>query len=174
MTTDSAYAVRRASKADLDRLVELISDLQDHIEAANPDLWTQSLDSRRHLKNTLTARLQAAGSCALVADHAQAGVVGAIFGRVLSNKRYTPSRSGSVDQLFVLPEHRRRGIGSQLVAELCEFFAGEGVDALSLRYVLGNDQAAGFWQALGFEPRIVAAGASRQAVQACIQPSPES
>lgn len=174
MTADTEYAIRRANKADLDRLVELLSDLQDHIETANADLWKQNPDSRRQLKNTLAARIQAAGSCALVAEHVSDGVVGVISGRVLTNKRYTPSRSGSVDQLFVRPDHRCRGIGSRLVAELCGFFAREGAEALSLRYVVGNDQAAGFWRALGFKPRIVTAGATRQAVEARIRPSLES
>lgn len=173
MTADTEYAIRRANKADLDRLVELLSDLQDHIETANADLWKQNPDSRRQLKNTLAARIQAAGSCALVAEHVSDGVVGVISGRVLTNKRYTPSRSGSVDQVFVQPDHRGRGVGSLLVAELCGFFASEGIGALSLRYVVGNDQAAGFWQALGFQPRIITAGAERQAVQAHLQPTPE-
>jgi GNAT superfamily N-acetyltransferase len=96
------------------------------------------------------------------------GVVGVIYGRVVTNKGYLPSRTGMVDQAFVQPLHRRRGVGARLVAELCRFFVGQGIEDLSLRYVAGNEEAAGFWVALGFTPRIVTVGASRRVVEMCL------
>jgi len=152
--------------ADLDRLVELLLALQDLLEAANPDLWQMKGDAKDQFRGQIAARLTASSSCALIAEHEQDGAVGMIFGRVVTNSRYIPDRAGLVDQVFVREDHRRGGVGSGLMSELCRFFAGEGVDDLSLRYVVGNDEAAGFWEALGFAPRIVTAGASRQAVEA--------
>jgi GNAT superfamily N-acetyltransferase len=166
------YTVRPAQTADLDRLVDLLLALQDHLEAANPDLWQMKGDARDQLRSQIAARLTAANSCALVAGHARDGVVGMIFGRVVTNSRYIPDRAGIVDQVFVRADHRRSGVGSRLMAELCHFFAGEGVDDLSLRYVLGNEEAAGFWQALGFAPRIVTAGAARPVVEAQLRQTP--
>ncbi len=160
------YTIRPAQPADLDRLVELMLALQDHLEAANPDLWRIKPEAREQLKGQLAARLTATGSCALVAEHPADGVIGAAFGRVVINKSYLPERAGQIDQLFVRVDHRRAGVGSQLVARLCRFFAEQGVDDLSLRYVVGNDEAAGFWSSLGFSARIVTAGASRQQVEA--------
>jgi len=160
--------IRPARPADLDRLVALQLALQDHLEASNPNLWRMSDQARAQLKGQLTARLAAPDGCVLVADHVDGGVVGVIYGRVVTNKAYTPSRTGIVDQAFVHPQYRRRGIGSRLVAELCSFFAAQGVDDLSLRYVTGNEQAAGFWAALGLTPRIVTVGASRRTVEACL------
>jgi GNAT superfamily N-acetyltransferase len=160
--------VRLAQRADLDHLVTLQLALQDHLEASNPDLWRMSDQARGQLKGQLAARLAAPDGCVLVADHVEDGVVGVIYGRVVTNKAYTPIRTGIVDQAFVQPKHRRHGIGTRLVAELCRFYAGQGVDDLSLRYVTGNEQAAAFWAALGFRPRIVTVGASRQAVEACL------
>jgi len=108
----------------------------------------------------------------LAAEHIEDGVVGVIYGRAVTNKGYTPNRTGMVDQAFVEPQHRRRGVGARLVAELCRFFAGQGIEDLSLRYVTGNEEAAGFWTALGFTPRIVTAGASRQVVELLAQAHP--
>ena len=162
----SPYVIRPAQEADLDRLVGLLLALQDHIEASNADLWRKKDQGRAQLKGQLRSRVTASGSCALVAEHAEDGVVGVVFGRVTTNNRYIPTRAGIVDQAFVRTDHRRAGVGSRLVAELCRFFADQGVDDLSLRYVVGNGEAAGFWQALGFTSRIVTAGAGRQAVEA--------
>lgn len=164
----SEYTIRPAREADLDRVTELALALQDHLEACNPGLWQMTELTRANLKGQLAGRLQAPNARALVAEHEQDGVVGVIFGRVAANKSYVPGRAGLVDQAFVRADHRRSGVGTALVAELCQFFAQEGVEALSLRYVIGNDEAAGFWTTLGFAPLIVTTGASRQAVEARI------
>jgi ribosomal protein S18 acetylase RimI-like enzyme len=158
------YTIRPARPADLDRLVDLMQALQEHLEAANPDLWRKD-DAQANLKGQLSARLTATNGCVLVAEHEEDGVVGAIFGRIVKNKRYIPSRAGMIDQAYVQEAHRRAGIASQLVVELCRFFAEQGVDDLSLRYVVGNEEAAAFWTNLGFAPRILTTGTTRTEVE---------
>jgi GNAT superfamily N-acetyltransferase len=157
--------VRPAQASDLDRLVELMQALQDHIEAANRDLWRMTDRARTGLKGQLHSRLTASNACVLVAVHDKDGVVGAIFGRVVTNNRYTPARAGLVDQIVVAEGHRRMGVGTRLMADLCRFFSQQGVEDLSLRYVVGNEEAAHFWEALGFAARIVTMGARRQDVE---------
>jgi GNAT superfamily N-acetyltransferase len=73
-----------------------------------------------------------------------------------------------VDQAFVRADHRRAGVGKQLVARLCHFFAAEEVEDISLRYVVGNAEADAFWSAIGFSPRIITSGATRETVEAQI------
>jgi ribosomal protein S18 acetylase RimI-like enzyme len=164
--SEPPYSIRPARSDDLDRLVELMLALQDHLEASNPDLWRMKAETRSHLGDQLATRLAAPNSCSLVARHEEQGVVGMAFGRVVTNTRYVPTRTGSIDQVFVRADHRRAGLGARLVAGLCQFFSAEGVTDLSLRYVVGNEEAAAFWRALGFSPRIVTAGARQEAVQA--------
>ena len=159
------YSLRPAQEADLDSLIELLLALQDQIETSNPDLWRMKPGARHNLKGQIGTRLKAANSCALVAEHEEDGIVGVIFGRIVVNNRYIPSRAGQIDQAFVRADHRRAGLGSRLVALLCRFFASEDVDDITLRYVVGNEEAAAFWSALGFSPRIITAGAGREAVE---------
>lgn len=166
METPCSYSIRAARPDDLDRLVQLMLSLQDHIEASSPDVWRMKPEARSWLKGQLAGRLAAPSSCCLVAEHGDQGVVGMAFGRIMTNKSYTPPRTGFIDQVFVRADHRRMGIGSRLVAGLCRFFAAEGARDLSLRYVSGNEDAARFWSALGFSPRIITTGAARQAVEA--------
>jgi GNAT superfamily N-acetyltransferase len=112
--------------------------------------------------------LTATNGCALVAEHPADGVVGMIFGRITVNERYLPSVAGVVDQVFVHEAHRRSGVGTMLMARVCRYFAGQQVTDLSLRYVVGNQQADAFWRALGFEPRILTVGAQLRKVEACV------
>jgi ribosomal protein S18 acetylase RimI-like enzyme len=167
------YTFRRAKTTDLDRLVELLLALQDHVEASNPTLWQMKSEARANFKGQLAARLKAKDACALVAEHEEEGVVGVIFGRVVANKRYKPDRTGQVDHAFVRVEHRRTGVGTQLVAELCHFFAERGIEDISLRYVVGNNEAASFWISLGFSPRILTVGAHRKEIEARLATCPE-
>jgi len=167
------YHIRPAQQADLNCLSELLLALQDHIEAANPDLWRLSPEARHNLKGQLAGRLRAGNSLALVAEHETDGVVGVVFGRIVTNKRYTPSRAGQIDQAFVRQDHRRRGVGTRLLAELCRFFAAQGADDISLRYAVGNPEATRFWQALGFAPRIVTAGVRLERLQSGANPHPK-
>ena len=160
-----AYSVRPAQTADLDRMEDFLLSLQDRLEASNPDVWQMKPEARTWLRSQVTSRLKAPDVCALVAEHYSDGVVGVIFGRIVINKRYTPSRTGVVDQVFVDESHRRVGVGSRLVGELCRFFRERDIHDLSLRYVVGNEGAAGFWADLGFAPRITTVGANRQTVE---------
>jgi GNAT superfamily N-acetyltransferase len=170
---ESPYTVRPARASDLDRLAGLLQALQDHLEASNPHLWRLKPEARRNLKGQIAGRLAAKDCCALVAEHHKEGVIGVIFGRIIVNNRYTPSRTGQVDQAFVRADHRRAGVGRQLMARLCHYFAVQGVENISLRYVVGNTEADAFWSALGFSPRIITAGATREAVEARLAQIPE-
>jgi GNAT superfamily N-acetyltransferase len=166
---DDDYTVRPAVHEDLDRVTELLLALQDHLEASNPDLWRMDDEARTNLKGVTAGRLAADKGCALVAEHGVDGVVGVIFGRVVTNNRYDPPRAGVVDQAFVRADHRRRGVATLLVRAVCAFFAQQDVEDLSLRYVAGNVEAAAFWTALGFVPRIVTTGASRGVVEGLVR-----
>lgn len=159
------YTLRPAQPADLDRLLELLLALQDQIERSNPGLWRMKPGARSSLRVQVAARLKFANARALVAEHEHDGVIGAIFGRIVVNNRYTPSRAGQVDQVYVRVDHRRAGVGSRLVALLCRYFASEEVDDISLRYVVGNEEATAFWSALGFVPRIITAGMAREELE---------
>ncbi len=169
---DLVYTVRRAERGDLPRLADLMLALQDHLEASNPSLWRMAPSGRGRLRAQLASRLDAPLTCALAAEHAEAGVIGAAFGRVTTNTRYLPSKAGTIDQLYVHPDHRRAGVGTALVSHLCAFFAHAGADALTLRYAVGNREAAAFWTQLGFEPLILTVGAPRQAVETRANPPP--
>jgi GNAT superfamily N-acetyltransferase len=56
--------------------------------------------------------------------------------------------------IFIEKSHRRRCIGTQLIHELCKYFEAENIQNITLRYVLGNQEAEAFWHHLGFTPII--------------------
>jgi GNAT superfamily N-acetyltransferase len=69
-------------------------------------------------------------------------------------------RSGYITQLYVAPEHRRRGIGRELVEFIFDWLASRGVTNVLLNVIAGESTAEQFWRAQGFTPRRTRMGRS--------------
>lgn len=69
---------------------------------------------------------------------------------------YTPSaelgRVMTVNDFFVRPAFRRRGVGREMVKRLVEESRLMGIDEINLEVVSGNKTAAVFWSSVGFKP----------------------
>ena len=62
---------------------------------------------------------------------------------------------GYLDELAVLPGHRGRGLGSQLMDWADGVFRECGVRQVELRVVVGNDDARLFYERRGFLPSVL-------------------
>ncbi len=69
---------------------------------------------------------------------------------------YTPSaelgRVMTVNDFFVRPDHRRKGVGTELGKRLVEECKSLKVDEIGLEVLSGNETAAAFWRSMGFKP----------------------
>jgi GNAT superfamily N-acetyltransferase len=67
---------------------------------------------------------------------------------------YTPSaelgRVMTVNDFFVRPDHRRRGVGRELVKHLIEECKRMKIDEIGLEVLQGNKRAAAFWKSVAF------------------------
>jgi len=61
--------------------------------------------------------------------------------------------SGWLEELYVLPEARRQGVGTQLLNEVIAEATRRGWRALDLEVEAGHDAAARIYHARGFKPR---------------------
>lgn len=48
----STYRLRAATVADLDALVQMHADLQDHLEESNPDMWRMKNEARIQVRGS--------------------------------------------------------------------------------------------------------------------------
>jgi len=161
----SGWTIRIARESDLDRLVELRLALQDHIESCNPHIWRLSSEGRKRIREQLAALLAEPETRVVVATNEADAIVAMAVGRIHRRDDYVPRCTASIEMVFVEAPHRRQGVGTRLVAALCEFFASHNVEDISLRYIVGNREAERFWQNLGFQPRIITAGVRRDEVE---------
>lgn len=156
------YRIRLATTSDADALVEMALELQRHVERCNPRIWHPSEEGLTASGLDLVSSISNPDYEVLLATSPQQTPVAFAQGKVVVKQRYDDMIVGSVERLYVRPEHRGRGIGSALVMGLCDFFRQHGGSDISVRYVVGNQEAERFWGNLGFAPRIQIAGIDRE------------
>lgn len=149
----SSILVRNAISSDLEKLVELRLSLQQHAEKSNPLIWRITKEGKALLRQNLEKALRDSNSCVVVAEMG-GEVVGFAHGQVLHRTDYLPESIGVISTIYVIKSFRRRGVGSRMVEKLCQFFIEEKVEQVTLRYIVGNVEAEGFWSKLGLEPVI--------------------
>jgi GNAT superfamily N-acetyltransferase len=150
--------IRRAIASDIERLVELRLLLQQHCEESNPLIWRITKEGKRLTKQKVEDTLTDSNSRLFVAEM-NGQIIGFAHGQVVHRIDYSPETVGAINTVYVVEKFRRKGVGARLVEEMCEFFKSEGVDHVTLRYILGNKEAERFWMKLGFEQMITTARA---------------
>lgn len=145
--------IRKATEADQEKIVKLRLALQHHLEQSNPIIWRVTKAGRQKLIQQVNQMLSDDESFVLVAEQ-NTHTVGFAYGKILQRTEYEPKKVGFIIMAFIQKPHRRRGIGTQLIYELCKYFEAEKISNITLRYVLGNQEAEAFWQHLGFIPII--------------------
>lgn len=148
--------IRGATRSDVEKLVELRLLLQRHCEDSNRSIWHVTEEGKTSLKQKVESDLLDSKSHILVAKMNEE-LIGFVHGQVTHRADYLPRTVGSISTAYVVEKFRRRGVGLRLVKQLCKLFDLEGVEDVTLRYVIGNREAEGFWKNLGFKPVITTA-----------------
>ena len=145
--------IRRAVSSDVERIVELRLLLQEHAEKSNPLIWRMTEGGKKLLKQKVENDVTDSNILELLAE-ADGEIIGYVQGEVTRRSDYVPRTVGHVSLMYVVKQSRRKGVGRRLMKELCKFFDSNKVEDLTVRYIIGNKEAEGFWRKLGFEPII--------------------
>ena len=62
---------------------------------------------------------------------------------------------GELDSIFVQPEHRGKGIGTELVTHSLKWLEGQSIETIRVAIAEGNESALGFYRRFGFTERMV-------------------
>lgn len=164
--TDAGVKIRRATHADVEALAAMRRQLQHHSEHANAVLFTLSHERLQRLLELYVAVLSDSHACIVVAETAHhEQPIGMAMGRILRTDGLSPTESGRIDDVWVDPAYRRRGVCRGLVHALVDFFAHQHIEVLSLDYVVGNREAEATWQRYGFQPVLTVANGTLAMLQ---------
>ncbi|UYG08665.1 GNAT family N-acetyltransferase [Halomonas sp. M4R1S46] len=160
---DSDFLLRKADDADIPTLVEFLSKLAQHVAGSQ----TQRLKTkeRQRLVEALASALADTDKLIIVAEVPGYGLVGMGDVAVWRNEGIWEQasaeveKSGFIDDVWVEPEYRKRGIFTAILWELVAFAEHQGAQELVLEYSLANQEAKATWKTLGFKPTGVRAAA---------------
>ncbi len=148
----SKYQIREAHEKDVKELVRMRLDLQKHMSQNNPYLWQISQKRISILSEFYLHKIGDRNSKLLVIEDNRSGsIIGMGLGTLQMHDEYVPSNSGKIDDIWVEPRYRRKGLLKNLLLDLIEFFKSKGIESLTLNYVEDNQEAEVVWKKLGFK-----------------------
>lgn len=168
--------IREATEEDLPVLVEFLAKLALHVAGAPP----QSLEEgeRQRLLEVLHTSLTDLNKQLLVAEVPDVGLVGMGYIYIMQDQgiweqtRHVEYRSGIIDDVWVEPEYRKRGVFPDLLRRLVAFAESRGAYELVLEYSASNKEAKAVWTRLGFKTIGVRAAAFTSSVQKALADRP--
>ena len=97
-----------------------------------------------------TKALTDAGWVAFVACDTKGDVVGYVIGSSENKFSYRTVVTGELNDMFVVPEERRKGIANRLAQVLKTWMKEKGVDRIYVSVFAKNKRALAFYEAVGF------------------------
>lgn len=144
--TDLTFRIRAATPEDAETLVQLILELAEYEKLrheARPD--PEAL--RAHLHPAASPRCEAL----LAEDPATGEVLG--FALFFANYSTFLTRWGiHLEDIYVRPPYRRRGIGFALLQRVAEIAVARGAERLEWQVLDWNEPALRFYRKLGARP----------------------
>ena len=143
--------------------VEEIADLWVDLAAEQRTVGShlRAEENRGTITENLRRPVAADGLYVAVADDGDDYVAdaGTILGFVMFNAGNdllaTSTTRGTIENLYVRPDYRDSGIGSELIATAERKLAARGVEAVKLEVLADNEAARRFYRRHGYEPHRV-------------------
>ncbi|MFO7676209.1 MAG: GNAT family N-acetyltransferase [bacterium] len=152
--TPSEFRVRPAAERDLPDLARMRRALQELIAECDPGVWALSPEMLATLEKFYAGVMASDTGRVFVAADPDDRPVGMLIVRIIDNPNMDPRPIGRIDDAWVEPKYRRRGLMRALTGACCRFLAGRDVPVVMLDWALRNEPSVRCWQGLGFEPRL--------------------
>lgn len=167
------FAIREAVEADLPVLVEFLVKLALHVAGGGPQ--TLRKKEHRRLTEVLRSALGDENKRLFVAESPEAGLVGMGYVYVWRSQGIWEQvepveyRSAVIDDVWVEPDFRSRGVFRALLKRLVGFAESRNAQELTLEYSATNKQARAVWTRMGFKTTGVCAAAYTSTVKAALE-----
>ena len=139
--------IRTTTINDLESILNLNRQLfefeQQFTNTYNPD-WTYSDKGRDYFKK----RLGQDNAICLVAETNQE-IIGYLVSFIDTYSYRSTNPICELENMYILPQYRRQGIGTKLVDELKKIAKKKGANRLRVETITQNQVAGSFYQAMG-------------------------
>lgn len=145
--------IRKLTEADYDKVIELYKELDEFHVQARPDYFISRDKDKIYPKDAFIHNLAYPGGLELGAfdDEQIVGVVGATLWE--ESGMVKDVKTVCLDNIYVLPTYRRRGIATKLFTEVETWAKEQGAIRLDLYTWDFNKGAIAMYQAMGMTPQ---------------------
>jgi GNAT superfamily N-acetyltransferase len=169
ITDGTRYQIRLATQEDIGELIRMQMALQRSMARVGANMLHLRHGSGGRLHEYYQTQIEDELARLFVAQHdSSEDVVGMGSGRIWQHTDYVPDRSGELIDLWVEPEHRRRGLAERFVTRLLKFFRANRIEFLAVNYVQGDPLAEILWKKLRFQPVLMTATAERREIETAL------
>ncbi len=143
-----AVQLRGATLADIEPLQALLATLDRRHVELHPGFFQLRPRALAYLHGLIID-----DDCTLVVAELRGQLVGAVSARLYdtpADPMMTPRRRAYADDLVVVAEQRRQGIGRLLMGEVSRWARREGAEQVVLTIWVGNEEAERLYEALGY------------------------
>lgn len=142
--------IRLANEADADRIGRLWLEMVEYHQAFDPRTFRAADNGADLYAQRILQRLSDPWTRILVAEVGD-DVVAYALGLVadITTEMFQPLRSGLLADIYVTAEHRRQGLGRELVAKMSDWFQTQKVCHFEWHVSAQNPAAIQFWKAIG-------------------------
>jgi len=145
--------LRRAGPEDLPRLVELWMEMM-HVHEGFDSRVVLTPGAPDAYKSYLASHARSSKSVVVLAEEDDGGgVVGFCCAYMCQNlPTFIPAEFGYISDLVVAPARQGRGIGTQLLNYVKDWFQRYAISCIQLQVYSNNGPGRRFWAAKGFKP----------------------
>lgn len=144
--------IRYAKKEDVDKLIDMVVRLKRLNEEFDPLLKNRG-DVVEQAKKYLTEAVESENSLVLVAEY-NGKLIGLVKADIRERLFYEPKTEGSIIELYVMPEYRRKGLGVKLIEKIMSELRNRGAELITAEFPSLNKIAVNFYEELKFRPII--------------------
>ncbi len=147
---NTGYTIRPAKAADAEAISALWRRMAEEHRAYDPDFWCWSDDAGAKWKEHFIKCLKDENMITLVSEGPGGELVGFVNASCkLSPPIFLARRKGEVWDLYVTPDCRGNGLGTELMEGVFERFKGREVENVVLHVAMANPPAKRFYEKLG-------------------------
>lgn len=167
------FRIRKAIQVDIPVVVDFLVRLALHVEGKTPHTLRKKEQNR--LMSMLSSSLLDPNKLLVVAEAANHRLVGTGYLYVWRSQgiwkqtREISFKSGIIDNVWVEPDFRKRGVFSAILLELLAFAESHDIEELIIEYAASNKEAEATWSRMGFKPTGIRAAAFTTDVQNALE-----
>ena len=145
--------IRKLTESDYDMVIELYKELDEFHVQARPDYFVHRDKDKIYPKDAFVHNLAYPGGLELGAfeNEQLVGIVGATLWE--ESGMVKDVKTVCLDNIYVLPTYRRKGIATRLFAEVELWAKEQGAIRLDLHTWDFNKNAIAMYQAMGMTPQ---------------------